>query len=501
MPVVASPHFLRALAPPPQPGLSREHFRLICPNGLGDPHNSYAHSMTWYKNHIYVGTTRSNFCMLKIGMKMLSADTSKLAIWPVECPETVEDIYKLDRRAQIWRYNPVTDHWQMVFQAPMVMGLEDKEVARDIGYRTMVVFQGPSDPEAALYVGTWTPGKGPGPVIMRSFDGETFEVVSDYGIIGQPITTTRLLIPFQGRLFTSPTATRGAKMNVAGIPVIYESRDPAKGVWFPVSEPGFGEEGNQGVFSMCPFAGYLYAGTVNNSGFQIWRTDGTGKPPYRWQKVMEQGAYRGSINQIALSMVVFGDALYIGSGIQNGGYDVVNNIGPAASELIRLYADGSWDLIVGSPRETIDGKKIPLSGLPQGFGNFFNGYFWRMGIHEGWLYIGTYDASNFLPWIAVENLRDRARRFINEIGIDPMLERCGCEVWRSHDGENWLPVTKRGFDNPYNVGIRNFVSTPHGLFIGTANPYGPRIAVPGDSGWEYVDNPRGGLEVWCGSHD
>jgi hypothetical protein len=81
------------------------------------------------------------------------------------------------------------------------------------------------------------------------------------------------------------------------------------------------------------------------------------------------------------------------------------------------------------------------------------------------------------------------------------LERCGCEVWRSHDGENWLPVTKRGFDNPYNVGIRNFVSTPHGLFIGTANPYGPRIAVPGDSGWEYVDNPRGGLEVWLGTRD
>ncbi len=40
----------------------------------------------------------------------------------------------------------------------------------------------------------------------------------------------------------------------------------------------------------------------------------------------------------------------------------------------------------------------------------------------------------------------------------------------------------------------------NGLFIGTANPFGPREAKRLGSQWEwtYEDNPRGGLEVWLG---
>jgi hypothetical protein len=52
--------------------------------------------------------------------------------------------------------------------------------------------------------------------------------------------------------------------------------------------------------------------------------------------------------------------------------------------------------------------------------------------------------------------------------------------------------------NSYNYGIRNLVSTEHGLFLGTANPFGPRVAVRRDNGWTYEDNAQGGLEVWLG---
>ena len=63
------------------------------------------------------------------------------------------------------------------------------------------------------------------------------------------------------------------------------------------------------------------------------------------------------------------------------------------------------------------------------------------------------------------------------------------------------PVTRRGFGNAYNLGIRNLVSTPQGLFVGTANLFGPRVAVRAEGGgWQYEDNPLGGLEVWLG-HD
>jgi hypothetical protein len=76
----------------------------------------------------------------------------------------------------------------------------------------------------------------------------------------------------------------------------------------------------------------------------------------------------------------------------------------------------------------------------------------------------------------------------------------GCDLWRSADGENWLPVTRTGFDNPYNLGVRNLTSSPHGLFASVANPFGPRVAVQRDGAWEYRDNARGGLEIWLGQH-
>ncbi|MEO0974623.1 MAG: hypothetical protein AAFX85_16155, partial [Pseudomonadota bacterium] len=50
-----------------------------------------------------------------------------------------------------------------------------------------------------------------------------------------------------------------------------------------------------------------------------------------------------------------------------------------------------------------------------------------------------------------------------------------------------------------NLGIRNLLSTPFGLCSAVANPFGPRVAVRGENDhWHYVDNPRGGCEMWLG---
>lgn len=498
----------RPFEPAPPPGLKLENFRQICENGFGDGHNSYAHSMAWFKNHLYVGTTRSNFCMIQVQQYFRDLN---LAVWPiVEGPEDVDGVYKLDRRSQIWRYDPLKQSWQQVFISPMVMGTEGEEVARDIGYRAMAVFQGESDPEPVLYVATWGPSRAPGALILRSEDGENFTVASEYGILGLPVTSTRILVPFKGRLFTSPTGTKAqivnqvnisiGQCNVSGVPVVYESRDPAKGSWQAASLSGFGEPENEGIFMLCAFQEQLYAGTFNCQGFQVWRTDGVGEPPYKWTKVIERGADRGSLNQIAMTMQVFNGALYVGTAIQNGGRDHKNNIGPAAPELIRIHPDDSWDLIVGNSRETAAGIKKPLSTYAPGFNNSFSGYFWCMEVHEGWLYLGTCNISSvMLPWLLDEHFPSRTQRLFKEVGVENIVKnQSGFELWRTRDGENWLPVDRRGFGTPYNIGIRNLVSTPYGLFAGTANPFGPRVAVKQEGEWVYSDNPRGGLEVWWG---
>ncbi|WP_204368460.1 hypothetical protein [Neosynechococcus sphagnicola] len=293
---------IRPFEPAPYPGLKREQFTKICKNGFGDGHNSHAHSMAWFKNRLYVGTTRSVLCVLKQHMHI---EEWNLETWPVECPSNLEGLYQLDRRAQIWCYDPEENVWQMVHRAPLIVGTEDEEVPREVGYRAMAVFQGESDQEPTLYVATTSPGRGSGALILRSIDGNNFTLASDYGILGLPVTSIRVLVSFKGRLFTSPTGTRGGQANTSGYPVIYESRDPAQGKWQAVSEPGFGESGNEGVFMLCPFADNLYAGTFNCQGYQIWRTDVTGDPPYKWVKVIDQGAWRGPLNQIAPSLMVF----------------------------------------------------------------------------------------------------------------------------------------------------------------------------------------------------
>lgn len=495
----------RSIEPAPEPGLDLCDFRRICENGFGDGHNSFAHSIAWFKGHVYIGTTRSNFQMVKV---QKAFENLPLPIWPVEGPDDAEGLYReLDRRAQIWRYDPVRSEWQEVFRAPMVMGLTEQEVARETGYRAMLVFQGASDPEPALYVASWAVSRSPGALLLRSQDGMEFNPVSPYGIIdGLPVTATRVLVPFRDRLYTSPTGTRGFSkkfmINVSGNPLIYENRDPGdgRGDWTAVCEHGFGEEGNQGIFMLCPFVDKLYAGTFNNEGFQIWRSDCDGEPPYQWVKVIEKGAYRGPLNQCVATMKVFKGALYVGSGIQNGGNDLTNKIGPAGSELIRIHPDDTWDLIIGSTRDTPQGRKHPLSGIASGFGNVFNGYFWAMEEHEGWLYLGTMDSTIWVRYLRTDSYPEQVRDIIEEVGAENIVANDGgCDLWRTVDGENWLPITRVGFDNVYNLGIRNMMSTPYGLVVAVANPFGPRVAVREGDAWVYADNPRGGLEIWLGS--
>jgi hypothetical protein len=198
-------------------------------------------------------------------------------------------------------------------------------------------------------------------------------------------------------------------------------------------------------------------------------------------------------------MVPFNGAMYVGSGIQGGGIDRVNKIGPAAAELIRINPDDSWDLIVGDRRAGRNDRE-PLSGLGSGFGDVFNGYVWSLCVHDGWLYAGTDNWSVMLRWSSLRDSPPKVVRFFGHIDPEVIVANgAGADLWRSRDGENWMPVTRRGFGNLYNAGIRNLVSTPHGLFAGTSNLFGPRVAVRHGTEWVYEDNPHGGLEVWQGN--
>jgi hypothetical protein len=472
------------------PGLNKDHFKLIAYGGFGDGHNSYAHSMVWWNGRLYVSTIRGAFSL----MRKRQAGSLGLDVWPVEGPV---DPFELDLCAEIWAYDPRLDLWERAFKSPMIEGTGGGLIPREVSYRAMTTHREAAGRDPVLYACTWSPARGPGPIVLRSDDGRRFEPTCEPGLVGLQVTTIRSLVSFKGRLYTTPAGSRGGNQNISGHVVIYESREPQAGQWEPVCDFAFGDLSNKSIHELCGWGDWLYAGTLNHSGFQLWRSRCEGEAPYEWEKVLERGAWRGKENQGVLSMCVFKNALYIGTGIQGGGIDKLNNIGPAPAELIRVHEDGRWDLIVGDPRDTPDGHKEPLSGRRAGFDTFFNGYFWRMCEHEGWLYIGTFEWSGWLGYVKHSRWPGAFANLMAYVTPKAMFENTtGFDMFRSHDGENWVPVSNNGLGNPHNMGLRTLESTPYGLFAGTANPWGPKL-MPLD-GDHYVFNPRGGCEVFLG---
>jgi SAM-dependent methyltransferase len=478
------------------------HFRRIAQRGFGSGHNSYAYSSAWFNDHLYIGTNRN-------------ALQTIITRWPFEAPfefppVPVPDRYeKLDLRGQIWRYSPSSAHWERVFRSPMVRGYEGRLAPLAVAFRCMTIFQGKSDQQPALYTIPVVGRNAPGSSTLRSVDGVHFEALPPPRVEGQQerFGSFRAIAAFKGKLWAAPAHTKGdpkilrTYANVSEEVDVRCTDDPVRGSWRISCPPAFGDPTNRGIIDMLAWDDHLYVGTLNvRQGFQLWRTNGEGRAPHRWEKVLDCGADRGPLNQAVLSMAVFNDCLYLGTAIQNGGHDQTNNIGPAAAEVIRVYPDGTWDLVCGFPRMTRQGLKIPTSGMGPGFDNPLAGYIWRMCAHDGALYVGTYDMSSYVPFVDRSRWPSHIQRIFDPATLERFMRlRGGAELWRSTDGDRWVPVTRNGFDNPYNFGIRALVSTPVGLFVGTANPFGPKVAVKTASGWRYEDNPRGGIEIWHGA--
>lgn len=468
-------------------------FARIGAAGIGDPQNSYAFSMAWFADALFVGTVRNILALVKASPP---PEEARMEPWPVPVPA---DVFELDLGAQLMRYAPGSRTWTEAYRSPTVCSADrdgdSGTTPRDIGYRCMAVCQTKDDAAPALYVTTAaSSSRGPGGAHVLRFDENgDVAVVSPPGLGDQSVSTLRTLVSTDGRLYTSPTGS-GRAWNAADKACVYVTDDPAGAGWRPVSHTGFGDTSNDALYSMAEFAGHLYVGTLNpRTGYQVWKAR-LDEGRHRWRLVLAGGADRGNLNEAAMTMCVFGGALYVGSGISNGGYDRTYGVGPAAAEIVRIHPDDTWDLVVGQARRTRQGRQHPSSGLGPGFDNPCAGYLWSMAVHENRLYAGTFDSTIFALWAQHDRQPARVGRV-----EDFVADRAGAELWCSEDGDWWTPVTTGGFGNPYNYGIRTLVSTPAGLFAGTANPFGPDVAARFAGQWQYVANADGGAEVWLGT--
>lgn len=412
-------------------------FRIGC-GGIGNARSRVAHSCTVFNDRLFLGVTHPNG----------------------EGPEDAARVLSYDFGSGNWsevHRSPLRDPTERDFAADILRAgggkrvVSERGVPRERGFRGMCTFKGASDPAPCLYVSTIS---NLGGLILRSEDGTSFEVVSAPGLGDDRLLSFRALVPFQGRLFTTPIgAVADGKLDRNGTidPTVFVTDDPAGGVWHRASQPGFGNPDNGVVFQFAVMDDFLYAGTGNpKSGFEIWRTRAEGKPPFEWHKVLDRGAGRFSLNASVSSLVPFNGALYIGTGLPGLGRDRAHDIGPAAAELVRLWPDGTFEVVVGEPRFSASGFQVPLSGMLPGFDDPANSVIWRMAVFHGTLYVATHHWGIY--------------RFL--MGTEA-VPRGGFHIWASTDGETFTPITQTGFGDPYAVGVRTLVPTSHGLVIGT----------------------------------
>jgi hypothetical protein len=276
------------------PAGAAAQIRQSATDGFGSAANSYAWSMTWFKGKLYVGTARSQLCVegATIDFYMPGNYKSPLDGFPeVDCPP---DRYDMDLRAEIWRFDPAFGRWTRVYRSPADIPnprAPGKFVARDIGFRNMIVHRGPDGREALYVAGVSTDEYIPElaerhpPRILRSTDGRSFTALRGApGVLETPFGEQRAMgyramASYKGRLFV--TAGGG----LTGDGVIVEVKRP----WS--SSPSFVQVSPEtiAVFELEVFDGSLYLGAGDaNRGYAVWKTD-MGSPA-RFVPVVRDGA-------------------------------------------------------------------------------------------------------------------------------------------------------------------------------------------------------------------
>jgi hypothetical protein len=432
---------------------------ILAQNGFGERENSYAWAMGWFKGKLYVGTGRDVLCVENETTQFFIPLTKKYSTKPVIGDRCPPDPYHMNLRAEIWQYTPGSGRWRRVYRAPATTRNPEspkKRVASDIAYRDMATYTDPRGRTALYAAGVsadeYLPSllKTHPPRILRSYDGVHWQALHLPSVLvhreGSSIRAMgfRSLVVWKHRLFVTATP------DLTGNGALFEITKPWSGHprLIQMSPPDLN------IFEVVTFDGDLYVGCGNpTSGYSVWESSGVGRP---FTPIFTGGAGRGDVMTSVVSMKVYRNALYVGaSGWYQGSLPL--------SEMIRIQRDGQWTLVVGSPRKLPNGQMAyPTSGLNDGFDSLFNAHFWRMGVQDGGLYVGTNSWAYSLKEIK------------GQIALSDLLAGDqGYQLWATCDGEDFFPVTRDAFGtSEYNFGARTLVPDgAHGenLYIGSAN--------------------------------
>ncbi|MCC7040975.1 MAG: hypothetical protein IT516_11770, partial [Burkholderiales bacterium] len=492
-----------------------EDFKLLAQLGLEQavdgPHaqgartNDYMWSMAWFKGKLYVGTGRFE----------------------------IDPATGLPAPGQIWRYTPGgTDGrsgtWALAYTAPNVPLLN---VAREFGYRWMTACSfGGVD---YLFISTLGPLEGN---ILYTSDGVTFRVASRIGYPSGTVgfrTMACFRDPALGQVLITTPVGKGGDVQTfdsdrTDSPIVLANTNPVSGMpWRNYSAMGMGEPDNGAIFTLMSTGKYVYAGVTNEvSGGQLWRTEGcTGWWLFctpTWTKVLDRGGGRPKSSSGLVRNDGFADIVEFKGDMYLAMSAPVLDGNAIRAELLRLRANGTFEVLIGEPR--MGAAALPSGGftnpdLPPNFfcalpledlngtggaddcppttrrgagwgvpGNATTGYrngrqfyFWRLlnyaynrssaPLGDNRLYMGTFQGA------------------LDSGGFATL----GFDLLATTDGTTWSTVTNSGFGFMQQQGLRSIAATPYGLAVGgTHFPLSPEIAA-------YFPEPeiRGG-NVWMG---
>jgi hypothetical protein len=192
--------------------------------------------------------------------------------------------------------------------------------------------------------------------------------------------------------------------------LVWSKSDVEAGSWQPLAAPD--ERGR--VSALTVFDSSLVIAVDNEvRGFGLWKLSGAPlqQGSFSWEPILTEGALRYSLNSNVCSMAVWEGALYMAAGISDQArvrkYD--SSYHASGFELLRCYEGGEWDIILGTPRFTSRGLKVPLAGSGTGLGEVLAPR------------LTFFLASRSGLFLAAES-------------------EFGMQAWASRDAEEWTPV-------------------------------------------------------------
>lgn len=590
--------------------------------GSGDRAQSYCWASANYGDYVYIGTCYNPiygmFYRHLVGAG-LSSDQANAVLdvvyngsWATEAGDRLEPV--------IVRLNTKTNEVKTIVQ--------HKTSDRINGYRMAAAFKG-----KLYFVGF---GVNTTLLEIDPADDSTKVVYSytetDMQVLRGYSCGVRGLAALDDELILSVAVGENGK----SVAKMYSSKDPSSGNWTEIADsetfdnlPALGRMDSitgGGIWDIVPFNGDLYVSIVTgrtttdpNTGKMS--NEKRGYAVYRGVKQNGKWVFNQFIGDAAKgakypfglgvgesgagNLFAYGDHLYIGgyndpmldlTMLATGNFEYMYNDLKNPASLYRMDKNGKIEMVAGTANElfpsgpigTIDGQAAAA-----GMGEATTQYLWRLGEHQGKLYIGTFDVATLLEYLtrltngeifqmtnqelgsqisyikqlievflqgrsaavtyetrssmlSINDLLDQMQRLFDHVASEESIQKMldlhqqvqealdriqsspignlipkklvgavqglldrmpvvnaqyylgisnmtrdavkGANLYVSEDGLHYQTITKNGFNDKYNHGIRTFDSMPNGLYIGMANPfYGAQVwrlddktAAPGD---------------------